>query len=128
MLREKVYCKACHQIIIKKRDSIFQHHKLCAKEMLEAFYGWSGNPKINADEYIPVRSLLAFCMTWMTNLQSITKKIPETILENNLTDIEKLFLKRDIAYDYSILWKEICRSYPSLAEALNDLQEVLNHK
>ncbi len=30
-----------------------------------------------------------------------------------------------LANDYSILWTEISKTYPSLAEALNDLQEVL---
>ncbi|OLS27419.1 MAG: hypothetical protein HeimC3_04180 [Candidatus Heimdallarchaeota archaeon LC_3] len=125
MPKEKVFCRACHQIIKKKRDSLFQHHKGCAKEMLEAFYGWSDKSNIKFEEYIVIRSLLVFFMTWMTNFQSIIRKVPRTSLESNLNDVEKLFLKRDIANDYSILWSEISRTYPSLAEALNDLSEVL---
>ena len=126
MLKEKTFCRACHQIIKKKSDSIFQHHKGCAKEMLEAFYEWSDKPNINFEEYIVIRSLLAFCLTWLNHYSSILQKVPEKSLENNLNEIEKTFLKRDIATDYSILWAEVSKTYPTLADALNDLSEVFN--
>lgn len=122
---EKIFCRACHQEILPNESIFFQHHQSCAIEMLNSYYELNNGNRTSSEEYVVMRSLLAFCLTYISQTKSILHKVSTDNMKELLSSPERNFLERDLVDDIKTLMNEIKRYYPNLANALDDISEVI---
>ena len=125
MIVEKIFCRACHQELLPNENVFFQHHQSCAIELLNSYYELNKSNRTSEEEYVVMRSLLAVCLTYLSQIKSILNKVSSDTMKELLSIPERNFLDRNLIVDIQTLMTEIKKYYPNLANALDNISDVV---